>query len=881
MRANIEEYQDEIPIALIRFSVTNEEITTTMTNKKYKDLFGSDYTIIHNLKNHIKKELMTKNKKINNLENEDLNRIFSKDFSFLNSRYEITYYLHEIGLLDIYLVDVSRRSNLMNILSRLVQYNYYNFSYHEILKESIKLLDAKFAIMNEVVLNKDNAVCRLFVGADQDLDMIDQYLGRPLIGSLWPYKADLSNLKREFHILKFNSLHDLINIEEYNKQIDKFTEITKTSKAISLRVKDEEKLANDIIFLFDIEKTIDDEYIDQYIEVLGLLLSRYLAEKKYYEIKDQFVLEDKKSEKILDSLTEIVGYQKSDHTIISYNKVGRELLGVDSDQFNKIKCFEIIGQSQACEDCPAERAIKLDKPISREKYQETLGKWINTTSVPIKDTEGNIVSVVQLIKDITHRKEIELAQKESEEKYRLLVNQMVQPLALHKMIYDENGKAINYVFIDVNPSFEKLLGKSREEIVGKTVLDLLPDTEYYWIERYSQVVEKCEPLRYENYSVELDKYFEVVAYTPKKDHFAVIIDDVTDRIESRNNIIYLSNHDQLTGLYNRKFYEDYLEEICISKCLPLSLLNIDLNGLKLINDAFGHQFGDEILQEVAKTLSDCISKDHKVFRFGGDEFLIIMPNTDNIEAKEYYTKIKEHTKKKIIREIPISLSMGIATMTNSKQSFDDIYKVSEDKMYRNKLIESPKMHLNTISIIERKLHAKSPFEENHARKVAYITKQLSESLNLNSSEKEILENAALLHNIGKINFDVGVLNNKIKPNKSQLVHMERHSEIGYRILSSHNDYASIAQTVLEHHENYDGSGYPKGIEKDEICLFAKILRIADEYIWLIEKKPLGSNLKHEEAIRLIDKDNEIKFDPTIKEIFIKEVANKIDSKLLL
>ena len=151
------------------------------------------------------------------------------------------------------------------------------------------------------------------------------------------------------------------------------------------------------------------------------------------------------------------------------------------------------------------------------------------TGDAILDRNGAPIYLTGTCQDITEHRLDESAIKESEEKYRLLVTQMQQGLAVHEIILDKAGKAVNYRFLDVNASFERLTGLKREVIIGKTVLEVLLGTENYWIEKYGQVALTGEPLQYENYSKELSKYFEVTAYSPKSGQFAVIISDITDR----------------------------------------------------------------------------------------------------------------------------------------------------------------------------------------------------------------------------------------------------------------------------------------------------------------------------------------------------------------
>ncbi len=154
--------------------------------------------------------------------------------------------------------------------------------------------------------------------------------------------------------------------------------------------------------------------------------------------------------------------------------------------------------------------------------------WVEATASFLRNDSGEPIGVLVTTRDITEKKKLEESLIENEKKYRLLVEEMTQGIAVHEAVYDDYGNMIDYRFLDMNKSFEKILGIKKEDWIGKTVLEVLPKTEKYWIDTYSQVVKTGKAIDYENYSVELDRYFHVVAYNNQPNQFAVIVTDITE-----------------------------------------------------------------------------------------------------------------------------------------------------------------------------------------------------------------------------------------------------------------------------------------------------------------------------------------------------------------
>ena len=338
-------------------------------------------------------------------------------------------------------------------------------------------------------------------------------------------------------------------------------------------------------------------------------------------------------------------------------------------------------------------------------------------------------------------------------------------------------------------------------------------------------------------------------------------------------ICYLSYHDALTGLFNRRFYEEKIIELNQEINLPISIIMGDINGLKLVNDTFGHDKGDMLLKEAASIIQSYCRADDLLARWGGDEFVILLPKTKKEVAKEMVKSIHKLASKKKINGIDISISFGFDVKNTPKEDIIKILKSAEDSMYRNKTLESESTRGHMINTIITTLHEKNPREEHHSKRVSELCQEIGTVMGLPVLEVNKLKVSGLLHDIGKIALEETVLNKPGKLNDEEWAQIKRHPEIGYRILCSSSEMLELANCILAHHERWDGTGYPKGLKDEAIPLNSRIIAIADSYDAMTSKRPYRNALSQEIAIEEIRKNAGTQFDPEIAKVFIEKIYN--------
>ncbi|MFW6026610.1 MAG: diguanylate cyclase domain-containing protein [Candidatus Woesearchaeota archaeon] len=292
-------------------------------------------------------------------------------------------------------------------------------------------------------------------------------------------------------------------------------------------------------------------------EILATI--RNITERKNleYKLKEQ----NKLLEGVIDGISDIIGIQKPDHTIIRYNKAGYDFLDKSLAEVKGKKCHELLGQKEECEKCATRKALESKKLEEVEKYIPEFEVYLNCRSTPVLNKNGEVIYIIEQLRDITERK------------------------------------------------------------------------------------------------------------------------------EQQKKIKKLSFHDQLTGLYNRRYFENEIERLDNSRKIPISIVMGDIDGLKYINDNYGHQMGDKFIEKIGEIFSDSVRDSDIVARVGGDEFSVILPETDNITAKKLCNRIKNTCKnfnKNSSLPEPLKFSLGTATKTSPNQDLNKIFNKADQRMYKNK-----------------------------------------------------------------------------------------------------------------------------------------------------------------------------------------------------
>ena len=586
-------------------------------------------------------------------------------------------------------------------------------------------------------------------------------------------------------------------------------------------------------------------------------------------------LEDK--EKLITSMNDIVFEFDSSYTYLNIWTSDENLLVKPrKDLLNKSIYEEFdIELANSFKNIMNQSAITGKKIIFEyELPLSGVARWFQAKILSIKNALNERRYIVNTI-DITERKRTEEALKESER----LLRQSQKVAHIGSYVSDLKTRTWRSS-LEVNEIFgiDETYPHTREGWIGI----IHPDSRKELSDYYLKIEAEKQRFEYEYKIIRINDGTErwvhglgelEFDYQSNAVRLIGTIQDITDRKKKEDENHYLSYHDVLTGLYNRRFYEEEIKRLDTERNLPISIIIGDVNGLKLVNDAFGHDKGDELLQKAAASIQSACRADDIVARWGGDEFIILLPKTMPEEVKNIVRRIKEVYSNQQVNAVSVSISFGWDTKRKTDEDIQKILKSAEDYMYKHKILENESMRGNTISTIINTLHEKNPREEQHSKRVSEICQNIGVAMGYSEIKISKLKFVGLLHDIGKIAISEGILNKQGKLTEQELFEMKRHPDIGYRILSSSHEMLELADCILAHHEKWDGTGYPKGLKGEAIPTVARIIALADSYDAMTSERPYRKALSEEVVYAEIRNNAGTQFDPEIARIFIEKVLN--------
>ena len=427
----------------------------------------------------------------------------------------------------------------------------------------------------------------------------------------------------------------------------------------------------------------------------------------------------------------------------------------------------------------------------------------------------------------------------------------------------------------VSPNISKLTGFQLDEVIGNKINNFILKSEerFCFLTEFQKILNH-EPFNKGNYHFKTHKgkplWLNLRASSIKGQNnqiisIVIICQDLSDEEDHISELKYIGTHDSLTGVYNRTSFVQELERLDNQNSKNFGLVLTDINGLKLINDTFGHKQGDLLLITVANLLKNI----GEVYRIGGDEFAILYYKSHESDMKyigEFINKECLQTKN---NTIPLSIAYGYAHSDENIIDTQTMFRIAEGRMYNNKLMESRSMRSQIISSLKEAMRVRNLETSEHLARLEEMAKVIGKKTGLTNNDLDKLVMLASMHDIGKVAIPDNIINKPGRLTESEMEIMKSHCEVGKQIALTSKELSQVANEIFSHHERWDGKGYPSGKKGKEIPLLSRIISVVDTYDVMTHARVYKQAATHNQAIEEIKRCSGTQFDPLIVELFLQ------------
>lgn len=504
--------------------------------------------------------------------------------------------------------------------------------------------------------------------------------------------------------------------------------------------------------------------------------------------------------------------------------------------------------------------------------------------------------------------------KENETNYKSLFTNMTDGFIYSRLDRNSASEVVRCTILEANDAFIMETGKQKEELIGADLFTLYPDIKSKTLHCDVKLTHEADEAHH-NMSVETaadqgfdssdetatasectyftanayssddvlmlgDKWYKVSAFCPKEGFLNIILSDISAMKKAEETIRHQAYTDNMTGFFSRTYFEEILSGMnsMMSVVKPLSIIATDIDGLKITNDTFGHDAGDNLIKKASQILSDVFGDDTPIARIGGDEFCVILPCTDFAAAQELAEQIVKKTEdsNNLNPVIPVSMSIGIASSyEDSNEDIYSIYRRADDDMYHYKLSQTSSEKSKVIDMLLTALSEKDYVSQGHVERISELCLLLAESMSLHENQKRDLVLLSKVHDLGKIGIPDDILNKPAKLSTKEYERMKLHVKIGYNIANRSRELVTIAPLILHHHEHWDGKGYPDSLKGDKIPLECRVLAIVDAFDAMTNDRPYHKGISVEEALLEIERCAGTQFDPNLTKEFVEIIRDYI------
>lgn len=623
-----------------------------------------------------------------------------------------------------------------------------------------------------------------------------------------------------------------------------------------------------------------DDYTDFDANELTLLMQSawFIKETKAQIEKNE--KERKKYDQILNKMPVLFCELDADGKFIYVNKTYCDYYGLDKGDFTGKHFLEFVSEEEQEAVNKYFLSLTREKPSVQYIRQIKRGnetRWMEWQDAAVFNGEGKRITCYSMGWDVTDGKLLEMKEREE--------------LAQFRSAIDHHGAIIFFIdpesweILYANEAAERFYGYRKDELLKMN----LKDINMLGLKKLKMLQKRAVhtgqqfytfPHRLKNGEIRMvDVFSSLIDYGRKKVFFAIIF-DVTEKENAMAEIKHLAYYDALTGVYNRRYFEETFARIDRQENRPLAIIMGDINGMKMVNDNFGHKAGDALIKEAAQLIKDYIPKDSVLARVGGDEFVVLIPKATEKEIEQTTDILENELEKDIVinhndnLNLYLSMSFGYALQGKTGECMDALIKKSESYVYKRKYYNQRSMRSHMIQAMMSTLFGKSEREQKHSERVGSYCEAIAKALFWESVRINEIKVAGDLHDIGKISIDEHILNKEGKLNDVEWKIMKQHPKKSAMILGEIEEYKDIVSIVGAHHERIDGTGYPNGLKGNEIPIEARIISVADAFDAMTAYRTYRDPKSEEDAITELYRCAGTQFDPHIVDVFVHKVLLK-------
>ena len=475
------------------------------------------------------------------------------------------------------------------------------------------------------------------------------------------------------------------------------------------------------------------------------------------------------------------------------------------------------------------------------------------------------------------------------------------------LVFLDHQHAINYA----NKQARKIFGYTQKELNGKPFITYVSaDNESALSKAIVRLQNSKKPIA-STKTIRLDVEskkegpvpVEVLFNKVQEDAQEMLLCTMTDiraQVELQQQLYHQAITDSLTDLYNRRYFDEKLtQEFKRSNRYrrPFSTIIIDIDGFKQANDLYGHDFGDELLVQATGLFQQVLREGDTVYRYGGDEFAMILPETPKEGCMEVAERLREVFAKYSTNEkqrIKLSLSIGIASYPEDGIDQKGLIGAADNRMYHSKnqggnmitaydsldhLASDSELVLRALTNLAHLMEKKRGFYSgstgiNHSQSIRSLSIEIAHKLELKPNRLYLLEQAAMLHDIGAISISRSLLVKEDELTERDWDEIKRHTLVGEEIIEMialHNEQelSELKCIVGQHHEKFNGSGYPRGLKGDEIMIEARILAVTDAFTSMMSPRPYRKAKTRKQAINELKDYSGIHYDGDVVDALLE------------